>query len=138
MQTFNIDTILGNFEYNGYFLDKSDLNALLNDVKFSNFDELLSYLNDEDGNYISDLLNELSDSRVDIYYPSLRLWTVDNYGYIEDAVNEFGMNEFDFHKAIQLGQYKAYLEEFDTLISEFRDYIEELQNDTDMEDTDEN
>ena len=138
MQAFNIDTILGNFEYNGYFLDKSDLNDLLNNIDFNDFDALLSYLNDEDGNDIIDLLYELVDSKVDIYYHSLRLWAVDNYGYIEDAVNEFGMNEFNFHKAIQLGQFKAYSDEFYTLISEFRDYIEELQNDTDMEDTDEN
>lgn len=129
MQTFNINTIVENFEYNGYFLDKSDLNDLLNNHDFNDFDELLSYLNDEDGNYITDSLNELSDSKVDCYYHSLRTWAVDNYGYIEDAVNEYGMKEFDFHKSIQLGQYKAYSDEFYTLISEFKDYVEELQND---------
>ena len=52
-------------------------------------------------------INEIIDSCIDIYYYDLRKWAVDNYDYIEDAINEglVDTSDFDFHKAIQAGQY---------------------------------
>ena len=125
---FNINDIVKGFEYNGEFLDKSDLSDLLSNYDFNNKDELLSYLNDEDGNYIGDTITELADSKIDCYYHDLRKWSVDNYNYIEDAIAEFGVDTKnpDFHKMIQQGQYYAYSNEFYTLVNEFKDYIESL------------
>ena len=126
---FDINEIIKGFEYQGEFLDKSDLGDLLNNYTFNNKDELIDYLNDDDGNYIGDTITELADSKIDCYYHSLREWAVDNYHYIEDAISEFGVDtkEPDFHKMIQQGQFHAFNNEFYTLVSEFKDYIESLE-----------
>ena len=131
MQTltkFNINEIIKGFDYNGEFLDKSDLTDLLSNYDFNTKDEILSFLNDEDGNYISDNIMELADSKIDCYNYDLRKWAVDNYNYIEDAISEFGINtdKPDFHQMIQRGQYYAYSNEFYSLVDEFKDYIETL------------
>ena len=131
MQTltkFNINEIIKGFDYNGEFLDKSDLTDLLSNYDFNTKDEILSFLNDEDGNYISDNIMELADSKIDCYNYDLRKWSVDNYNYIEDAISEFGINtdKPDFHQMIQRGQYYAYSNEFYSLVDEFKDYIETL------------
>ena len=125
----DITKTIEDFNYNGYFLDKDDLIDLLSNKGFNDFSEIIDFLNDDDNNYISDLISEYSDSKVDIYYYDLRKWSVENYGYIEDAVDEFGTGDkFDFHKAIQMGQYLAYSQEFYEMVSEFKDYIEELDS----------
>ena len=117
-----MNKIVDKFEYTGEFLDKTDLQDLLSGQKFGDFQELIDWLEDDS----SDMISELSDSKVDIYYYDLRKWSVDNYGYIEDAISEFGIDEKnpDFHKMIQMGQYLAYSNEFYTLVQEFKDYIE--------------
>ena len=127
MQKFDLNEIVNGFKYNGEFLDKSDLSDLLNNYNFNNKDDLISFLNDEDGNYIGDTISELSDSRIDTYL-DLSRWAVDNYNYIEDAISEFGVDTKnpDFHKMIQQGQFYAFNNEFYTLVSEFKDYIETL------------
>ena len=129
MQKFDLNEIINGFEYTGEFLDKSDLSDLLSNYDFNNKDELLSFLNDEDGNYIGDTITELSDSKIDCYYHSLREWAVDNYNYIEDAISEYGVDTDnpDFHKMIQQGQFYAFNIEFYNLISDFKDYIETLE-----------
>lgn len=125
---FNINEIVKGFEYSGEFLDKSDLSDLLNNYNFNNKYKILSFLNDEDGNYIGDTITELADSKIDFSNHDLRLWAVDNYNYIEDAIAEFGINtdKPDFHQMIQQGQYYAYSNEFYSLVNEFKDYIESL------------
>ena len=117
-----MNKIVDKFEYTGEFLDKTDLQDLLSNQKFGDFQELIDWLED----YASDTISELADSKVDIYYYDLRKWSVDNYNYIEDAISEFGVDTEnpDFHKMIQSGQYCAYSNEFYTLVSEFKDYIE--------------
>lgn len=122
-----LETITNGFEYTGEFLSKDDLIDLLNynGGKFEDFIYLIDYLNGEDNNYISDSIASLSDSKVDIYYHDLRKWAVDNYSYIEEAMNEYGTPEkFDFHNCIAMGQYYAYSNEFYTLVNEFKEYIE--------------
>ena len=127
--TFDLNEIIKGFEYSGDFLDKSDLGDILNNYTFNNKDELISFLNDEDENCISDVIMELSDSKVDCYYHSLREWAVDNYNYIEDVISELGVdtNNPDFHKIIQQGQFYAFNNEFYNLISDFKDYIKTLE-----------
>lgn len=121
-----LKTITKGFEYNGEFLSKDDLMDLLSGYSFNDFNELIDYLEDNDSNYIGDNISSLSDSKVDIYNYDLREWAVDNYSYIEEAIDEFGMpDKFDFHKCIQLGQYYVYNNEFYALVSEFKSYIED-------------
>ena len=101
-----INDVLKGFEYKGEFLDKNDLVDLLEfkGDNFENLENLRDYFNDDD---MLDYITELSDSKVDIYNYNLRQWSVDNYNYIEDAVEEFGLDpkNFDFHKLIMMGQY---------------------------------
>lgn len=117
-----MNKIIDKFEYTGEFLDKTDLQDLLSGQKFGDLQELIDWLEDD----ASDAISELADSKVDIYYYDLRKWSVDNYNYIEDAIQEFGVDEKnpDCHKMIQMGQYYAYSNEFYTLVQEFKDYIE--------------
>jgi len=127
--------ILKGFKYRGDFLDKADLMDLLDfEIDLKNFDEdfdrfdgknweaMLHFLKDG----ADDAINELSDSKIDIYNHTLRVWAVDNYDYIEEAVEEYGYDDkkFDFHKLIQLGQFYAYNMEFYTLKNSFLDYLE--------------
>ena len=132
---FDINEIIKGFDYTGEFLDKSDLGDLLSNYDFNTKDELIDYLNDEDGNYIGDTISELSDSKIDICNHSLRKWAVDNYNYIEDAMSEYGVNtdKPDFHQLIQQGQYYAYNNEFYNLVYEFKEYIESLEFEEDEE-----
>lgn len=125
---FDINEIIKGFDYTGEFLDKSDLSDLLSNYNFNNKDELIDYLNDEDGNYIGDNIISLTYSKVGIYYYDLRKWSVDNYNYIEDAILEFGVDTKnpDFHIMIQQGQYYAFSNEFYSLVDEFKEYIESL------------
>ena len=117
-----VEKLLKGFDYAGEFLDSNDLSDLLNNQDFEDFGELIKYLNSYE---TSHLITELADSKVDIYYYDLRQWSVDNYEYIEKAVDEFGadLKNFDFHRLIQQGQFYAYNNEFYQLISEFTSYL---------------
>ena len=102
--------------------------------EFASKEELINYLDNNDSNYISDRMSELSDAMIDIYNYDLRKWAVDNYEYIEDAMDELGVpSPFDFHKAIQAGQYIAYNREFCELADDFKQYVKELDEDEDAE-----
>lgn len=67
---------------------------------------------DYDSGYICDVISEIADSNVHIYYHDIREWAVDNYEWVEEAVNEglVDTRDFDYHKAIQCGQY-LYIQE---------------------------
>ena len=65
-------------------------------------------------------VHEIIESNIDIYYYDLRKWAVDNYGYIEQALEEgLAEGETDFHKLIQCGQFVQ-------LTEQAHEYIEEL------------
>ena len=65
-------------------------------------------------------MHEIIDGQIDIYYYSLRQWAVDNYDYIEQAVDEglVDTTEFDYHKAIQAGQYCYYSEQAKEIVEQ--------------------
>lgn len=79
-------------------------------------------------------LHEIIDGQIEIYNYQLRQWAVDNYHYIEDAINEglVDTNDFDFHKAIQAGQFVQLTEEaneaLEEIMSEFKE-SQEVTND---------
>lgn len=110
-------------------IKKSGINIdddLFYGMEFNDFNELMDYLNDDDRNYISDKISEIADSNISIYSYDLRLWAVDNYGYIEQAIDEglVDTSKFDFHRAIQAGQYLQNREDLYNQIDEFKNYIE--------------
>jgi hypothetical protein len=72
-------------------------------------------------------LHEIIDSNIDLYYYDLRKWSVDNYNYIEDAIEE-GLCEgvSDFHKLIQCGQYLQLREEAQTAVEELFEELDGL------------
>lgn len=95
------------------------LNNVNTDQTFADYYELYDHLD------YSGLVNELIDSSIDIYYYDLRKWAVENYHYIDQAVEE-GLCVYveDFHKLIQMGQYVS-------LSEDAREYLEELFEEND-------
>ena len=69
-------------------------------------------------------LHEIIASHIDIYYYDLRVWAVDNWKYVEEALEE-GMceGENDYHNMLQAGQYIALSEDarccVDVLFNEY-------------------
>ena len=73
-------------------------------------------------------LHELIDGMIDIYYYDIRKWAADNYGYVEDAIEE-GLTEgvTDYHQLIQIGQYIYYRNEANEAIEEiYKELTEEV------------
>ena len=95
------------------------LNNIATDDKVGDCYDLVDRLDYNGG------LHEIIDSNIDVYNYDLRKWAVDNYGYIEEALEE-GLAEgvTDFHSLIQCGQYVQ-------LTEQAHDYIEELFNEYD-------
>ena len=72
----------------------------------------------------SGILHEIIDSHIDIYYYDLRIWAVENWKYVEEALEEGiceGVN--DYHNMIQAGQYMALSEDARRCVDElFNEY----------------
>ncbi len=78
------------------------LNNVQTDDVFADSGELYEHLDYSGG------VHEIIDSSINVYYYDLRKWAVDNYGYIEEAMEEgFCEGVTDFHALIQAGQYVA-------------------------------
>jgi len=75
-------------------------------------------------------VHELIDSNIEIYNYELRKWAVDNYDKVEDAIDEglVDTTNFDFHKAIQCGQYIALREEANEALEEIFNELRENNN----------
>ncbi len=88
--------------------------------------DFITYLQDD----INDngAIDELIDRNIDIYYYDLRQWSVDNYDYIDNYIEEFGTTEIDFHKLIQGGQYMYYSGKINDELSDMVDFIENKYN----------
>ena len=67
---------------------------------------------DYSNGYICDIITEICDNNVDIYNSDLWEWAKDNEYYIEQAINEFGIdsNNFDLMQLFRQGQYYYYEE----------------------------
>lgn len=82
---------------------------------------------DYDNGYISDIINEIADSNIDIYTSDLFEWAKFNYDVIEDANNELGTPS-DIIAQIQQGQFLQISNEIynnidETLLLFIYDYI---------------
>lgn len=60
--------------------------------------------------YICDVITEISDNNIDIYYSELFEWCKNNFEYVNDWVAECGSSG-DIIKDIQGGQYKQISDE---------------------------
>ena len=60
--------------------------------------------------YICDVIAEISDDHVDIYYSDLFEWCKGNFGYVNEWIEECGSSG-DIIKDIQGGQYKQISDE---------------------------
>lgn len=62
---------------------------------------------DYNNGYICDIITEIADNNIDIYYSDLFDWAKGNTTYIDEATAEFGRPD-TFIQEIQQGQYYAY------------------------------
>jgi len=96
-------------------------------LEYQEFEDLKEWLGD--GVNDSGGVDEIVDSLIDIYNYDLREWAVDNYGYIEEAIDEFGTpDKFDYHGAIQLGQYFYYSKYVNECIDSMVEYLGALDD----------
>lgn len=65
---------------------------------------------DYNDGYICDVIAEISDYHVDIYYSDLFEWCKGNFGYVDEWLEECGSSG-DIIKDIQGGQYKQISDE---------------------------
>ena len=95
-------------------------NIILSDME--NAHEIIEAL-DYDGT-----LHEIIDGHIDIYYYDIRKWAVDNWEFVEEAIDE-GLCDgvSDYHKLIQTGQYVALRgEAYDIVGSIYDDFNDEV------------
>jgi hypothetical protein len=90
-------------------MEKLKIEDLKKDLFLGDFGEEFEQY---DNGYICDIITEIADRNVSIYNYVLLNWAKDNYGYIEEAMDEFGQptdnkGHFDFIKCIQQGQFYA-------------------------------
>lgn len=82
-----------------------NINELLKDLDTGEYG--YEFENYNDSHYICDVISEIADSNVSIYYSDIKEFICDNIDCFEDAINEFGWNGCgsDFYKAGQLAEY---------------------------------
>lgn len=75
-------------------------------------------------------VHEIIDSYIDIYYYDLRKWAVDNYNWIDEAIESgLTVENADFHALIQSGQYMALSQDAVEIVEElFEEYSGKLFN----------
>ena len=96
--------------------------------------DLGEYFCDYNNGYIGDIITEIADNNIAIYYSEIFEWAKSNIGYIEEALNEFGTPQdsngnADFIRIIQQGQYYANEQDLyenlkDTILFRIYDYIQ--------------
>lgn len=96
--------------------------------------DLGEYFCDYSDGYIGDIITEITDNHVAIYYNEIFEWAKNNVGYIEEALDEFGTpkdsnGKTDFIRIIQQGQYYANEQDLyenlkDTILFRIYDYLQ--------------
>ena len=87
--------------------EKINVKEIKEELKESLNDTYCDCICDYDSGYICDVISEISDSHVDIYYYDLFEWAKNNFSIIEEANEELGAPN-DIIKQIQQGQYVQY------------------------------
>lgn len=91
------------------FMENVRIDELKKDLCLGNLGEDFC---DYNNGYICDIIMEIADNNIDIYYNDIFEWAKSNIGYIEEALDEFGTpqdsnGKADFIRIIQQGQYYA-------------------------------
>ncbi len=84
------------------------------------------------------VLHEFIDSAIDIYNHILRQWAVDNYEYIEQALEDgICAGITDFHDLIKLGQYHMYQQEMYQCVEDIFNILDVLNFELEKEEEEE-
>lgn len=138
-------------------MEKIKIEDLKRDLYIGDLGEEIANYND---GYICDVITEIADNNIDIYFNDLFDWAKGNISYIEEALDEFGTPQYngkvDFMKIIQQGQYCMfkqdlynclediikffvfdYIEKQLEIIEITEEQLEELESEIDFEDNNE-
>ncbi len=67
---------------------------------------LICDLKEYDSGYISDVIMEIADNNIDIYYYDLKQWLINHIDDFDDYIEEYGYNkDRNFYENIQAAQY---------------------------------
>lgn len=89
---------------------KLNVKEIKEELKGHVWDTYCDCICDYSDGYICDIISEIADSHIDIYYNDLFDWAKGNISWIEEANEELG-TPTDIIKQIQQGQYIAYEQE---------------------------
>lgn len=87
---------------------------------YNKLESSIDCLTDYDNGYIYDVISEIADSQVDIYYSDLTEWASGHFEEIAETISEFGWDgcEKDLYKAAQLAQFRENENEMYSELSE--------------------
>lgn len=80
------------------------------ELKNNLYDTYCDNICDYSDGYICDIISEISDNNIDVYYYNLFEWCKTNFSYVNDWIVECGSSG-DIIKDVQGGQYKQISEE---------------------------
>lgn len=124
MQTFKqlLDNNKSSFEH----LDTDLLNLFQEHFNNEEIEDLDQYEVQDKLDY-NGSLHSLVDGRIDVYNYDLRQWAVENYDYIDQALDEGIAGRGDnFHSLIQCGQYMYYTEQMNEELNSLINIINDL------------
>lgn len=78
----------------------------VSEIKKKNLDSFIDCLNDYDQGYICDIISNIADDNVSIYYSDIIKFISDNVEEVNDAIEEFGWEGCggDLYKAGQMAE----------------------------------
>lgn len=87
---------------------------------YNKLESSINCLCDYDKGYICDVISEIADSQVDIYYHDLRNWANGHFEEISETIDEFGWDGCgrDLYKAVQMAQFRGNENEMYSELSE--------------------
>ena len=87
---------------------------------YNKLESFIDCLTDYDNGYICDVISEIADSQVDIYYYDLTNWANGHFEEIAETISEFGWDGCgeDLYKAVQLAQFRENENEMYSELSE--------------------
>ena len=88
-------------------------------------DLLICDLKEYDNGYISDIIMEIADNNIDIYYYDLKQWLINHFDDFDDYIDEYGYNkDRNFYENIQAAQFVGNEQEmYDNLETGIQLYI---------------
>ena len=87
---------------------------------YNKLESSIDCLTDYDNGYIYDIISEIADNQVDIYYSDLTEWANGHFEEISETISEFGWEGCgrDLYKAVQMAQYRENENEMYSELSE--------------------